>query len=155
MTVIADTSPICYLLLLGRVEVLPQLFGVVTIPVSVLRELKADGAPEMVRAWTADLPPWVEVCDDPVVEEPAVRALDAGERAAIALAMRAPRHLLIIDEGRGRALAAALGLRVTGLLGVLKSAAGAGLLDLRAELARLKQTNFRMSESAMRTLFEK
>jgi len=32
MIVVSDTSPICYLLLIGEIELLPQLYGQVIIP---------------------------------------------------------------------------------------------------------------------------
>ncbi len=51
MTVITDTSPLNYLVLIDVVHILPTLFGKVTIPDAVLRELSTAGAPPEVRAW--------------------------------------------------------------------------------------------------------
>jgi predicted nucleic acid-binding protein len=39
MIVIADTSPLNYLVLIGEAEVLRRLYGQVVIPEAVLREL--------------------------------------------------------------------------------------------------------------------
>ena len=39
MIVIADTSPINYLILIGEIDVLPALYGQVLIPPSVREEL--------------------------------------------------------------------------------------------------------------------
>ena len=39
MIVVADTSPICYLLLIGGISLLPQLYGQVLIPQAVRQEL--------------------------------------------------------------------------------------------------------------------
>ena len=40
MTAVADTSPVCYLILIGEIGVLPQLFGEILIPQAVLKELQ-------------------------------------------------------------------------------------------------------------------
>jgi predicted nucleic acid-binding protein len=39
MIVIADTTPLNYLVLIDRVEVLPQLYGRVVIPLAVWEEM--------------------------------------------------------------------------------------------------------------------
>jgi predicted nucleic acid-binding protein len=40
MVVIADTSPLNYLILVGVEHILPELYGEVIIPAGVLRELQ-------------------------------------------------------------------------------------------------------------------
>jgi predicted nucleic acid-binding protein len=32
VTVVADTSPLCYLILIGEIDLLPKLFGAVSVP---------------------------------------------------------------------------------------------------------------------------
>jgi len=56
-------------------------------------------------------------------------ALDPGEAEAIVLAIERRADLLLVDERRGRQAAAAAGLKVTGLLGVVAQAKRAGLID--------------------------
>ncbi len=53
--VVSDTSPLNYLLLCGAADILPQLFGKVTVPGAVLAELRSEDAPSIVRAWTEAL----------------------------------------------------------------------------------------------------
>lgn len=59
MIVIADTTPLNYLVLIDRADLLPQLFGLVLIPPAVLNELKQPEASEPVRDWVANLPSWL------------------------------------------------------------------------------------------------
>ena len=57
MIVIADTSPINYLVLIDAVEVLPALYGRVLVPPSVCAELQRARASDRVRTWIAQPPP--------------------------------------------------------------------------------------------------
>lgn len=51
MRVIADSSPICCLVLIGEIELLPRLFSRIVLPEAVLDELSAEGSPAPVRQW--------------------------------------------------------------------------------------------------------
>ena len=77
--VIADTSPLNYLILVGAVGVLPRLYGRVTIPDVVLRELFSEGAPAEVARWASMRPEWINVQPTPLSEDPALEGLDPGE----------------------------------------------------------------------------
>jgi hypothetical protein len=50
MTVVRDTSVLCYLALIDCVAILPRRFGTVTIPNDVAEECLHPRAPEMLRA---------------------------------------------------------------------------------------------------------
>jgi hypothetical protein len=43
--VISDTTPLNYLILIGQIEVLPQLFGRLIVPPAVIREMLHPKAP--------------------------------------------------------------------------------------------------------------
>jgi len=61
MIVVADSSPINYLILIQEIEILTKLYGKVVIPRTVCEELLRPQAPERVRAWISEAPPWIEV----------------------------------------------------------------------------------------------
>ncbi len=61
MVVIADTSPLNYLVLIQAIEVLPRLYPRVVVPSPVLDELQHPDTPEAVKNWAVGLPPWIEV----------------------------------------------------------------------------------------------
>jgi predicted nucleic acid-binding protein len=61
MIVVADASPICYLLLIGHVDLLQRLFGQVVIPQAVHDKLSAEGRPTTVRTWSAHPPQWLQI----------------------------------------------------------------------------------------------
>jgi predicted nucleic acid-binding protein len=50
MIVVADTSPLNYLIRLGHPEVLPEIYGRVLVPPAVLIELQHPDAPSEVEA---------------------------------------------------------------------------------------------------------
>lgn len=56
--VIADTSPLNYLILIGEVDLLAGLFRKVLIPDVVVSELRDSGAPPVVAEWASHLPSW-------------------------------------------------------------------------------------------------
>jgi predicted nucleic acid-binding protein len=61
MIAVADTSPLCYLVLIGEIDLLPRLFSQVVVPTAVVTELLHEDAPDAVRGWAANLPPWITV----------------------------------------------------------------------------------------------
>ena len=140
--VVADTSPIFYLLSIGQIKLLPLLFGKVFVPDAVDKELRHPTGPAVLREWSAR-PPWLEVIPIDLIDDAALRPLGAGERAAITLALSIHADLILIDERKGTAVALTKGFAVTGTLGILRLAARGGLIDLVDVLAKLRRTNFR------------
>jgi predicted nucleic acid-binding protein len=84
MVVVADTSPINYLVLIAHIDVLQQLYGRILIPPAVLAELRHPVAPKPVRDWADRAPKWVEVLSPK--SNLFLAQLDPGENEAIALA---------------------------------------------------------------------
>jgi predicted nucleic acid-binding protein len=157
MIVVADSSPLHYLILLEQAEILERLYGNVLIPDAVAAELRAAASPRSVSEWISNPPLWLRIVEVTAEQIASVfDELDLGERAAIALAERTGADLLLIDESAGRAEARRRSLRVTGTLGVLRASAEAGLLlDVRDVVSRLRATNFYVDETLLKTVFGK
>jgi uncharacterized protein len=112
MLVVSDTSPISSLMQIGRADLLRDLFNDVCIPPAVSAEL---------TRFHSITPPFIQI--RPVLDQSRVNSLlstlDAGEAEAIVLALECHADYLLIDERRGRNIAAQQGVPTIGLLGVL------------------------------------
>ena len=103
----------------------------------------------MVQNWVASPPLWVDVHPSGPFHDASLEALDAGEGAAIALALELRVDLLLMDDEEGVSAARGKGLAVTGTLGVLSRAAQRHLLNLADAFDLLKLTNFRFRQDIM------
>lgn len=154
MIVVADSSPLHYLILIRQTALLPQMYGDVIVPDAVVGELTATGSPDEIRAWMSTTPPWLKVLSvSPDAVAQVSGSLDLGERAAIALAEREHADLLLMDDADGRREAQRRRIRVTGLIGVLIVAAERNLIDVPDALRRLSETNFYVDESLIQREF--
>ena len=154
MIVISDTTPLNYLILIERENLLYKLFGKVIIPQAVFDELSASGASEKVRQWIKKLPFWIEVRQTVLIPDASLDILDAGEREAILLAQELAADLLLVDDRQARQAAINLGINITGTVGILDKAAREGLIDLRTTIAEIQKTNFRIADDVVRKLIE-
>src|SRR5438093_1956925 len=104
MTVVSDTSPLNYLVLIGCEELLKVLFGESVVPAAVLRELQSEHAPVAIGNWLGRQPDWIKVrqVDTP---ESFLPDLGIGEREAIYLAKEIRADALLMDESKGRSAA--------------------------------------------------
>jgi len=137
MLVVADSSPLNFLVRLGYADSLPKLFEEVAIPPQVAAELTRPETPKVVRDFITKPPAWLVVRAPSQIE--VIPGLDPGEAAAINLALELKAALLLIDERDGRKAARRRNIPVTGTIGVLERAAENGLLNLREAFLRLKE----------------
>ena len=157
MVVIADTSPLNYLVLIRQIELLPRLFTEVFVPEAVIDELCHPETPAEVRRWAASIPAWVRrVVDAPSETDPTLDRLGRGERAAILFAKeRRPDVLLIIDEARGRRAATEHQIPVIGILGILDLASQENWIRLPVVLSQLQRTSFRAAPGLIASLLDR
>lgn len=153
MIIVADTSPLNYLVLIGEIELLPRLFGQVIIPHAVLAELHTPGAPEVVREWANSAPSWLETRTASFID-PGIK-LGMGEVEAICLANELQADQLLVDDRKARKVALARGLTVAGTLNILEAAAKREMVDLPNAISRLQLTNFRAPADLVRLLLDR
>jgi predicted nucleic acid-binding protein len=65
MIIVSNTSPLCYLALIGHAEILPRLYGRVDTTQKVLEELRHPDAPPTIREWATNPPAWLKTHPDP------------------------------------------------------------------------------------------
>ncbi len=150
MSVVSNASPLISLARIGKLDLLRQLYNEVFIPEAVWHEVVIEGVgqpgADEVKAAT-----WIKT--QLVTNTPLVHALrqelDAGEAEAIALTLETQAELLLMDERVGREVARHLGLRYTGLIGVLVEAKHKGVLSVvTPQLDELRNiAGFRISDA--------
>ena len=151
MIVISDTSVITNLVAIHHLCLLQQFYDLILIPEAVYREL-ADIDPPVPGPVAVQTLDWLEVLSlrDRTIADQLQNQfqLDPGESEAIALALEINADLLLIDERRGRAEATRLGLRLTGLLGMLVEAKQRSLIPSVKPLmdALIDTSEFRVSQ---------
>ena len=157
LVVVADTSPLNYLVLLGCPDILPELYGRVLVPLAVIRELQHSNTPGKVRDWTSHPPSWLEVTSVGFMDSTLSGKLGAGEREAIGLAIERKADAILIDDALGRSEAKARNLIVNGTLFVVLEAALRGRLEFESAISRLRESGFRFSvavEDHMRSRYK-
>jgi predicted nucleic acid-binding protein len=142
---IVDTSPLFYFHRVGLFELFKKLYGHITVPEAVRKEL------EEGRAQGEDVPqlesyPWIEIKS---VSMPRylqlIADLGPGESEVLALATNHPSALVILDDALARRIAEMQAFRLTGTAGVLLRAKREGLVPaLRPVIKKLLDLDFRL-----------
>jgi predicted nucleic acid-binding protein len=143
--IVCNAGPLISLARIGRLDLLPALFGEVIVPPAVHQEVTSDDSLPGARGLAqAD---WLKIAElhNRTDVERLLSSLDAGEAEVLILA----RQLDIpaaMDEKRGRRLASELGVLQTGTVGILLAAKQAGLVPfIRPLLDQLMAKGIRLS----------
>lgn len=116
--VIPDTSCLILLKKIGALELLSQLYDEILISEIVLEEFK-ESLPDSFK---------VVPFKDRVFFSILCQQLDPGEASVISLAGETSDFLMVLDDLKGRKIAAALDLNFTGTLGLIIKAKRIGLI---------------------------
>jgi predicted nucleic acid-binding protein len=154
MIVVADTSPLNYLVLIDEINPFTRYFRAGPSPSGSISRVGAsqnlsEGASMGSRSSSVAGGTHCGFSGDA-----GLLRLDPGEREAIQLALELGVRTVLIDEADGRQQAEKLHLEVRGTLGILEHAAKLGKINFRQALKKLEQTNFRVSP-VVRTAFLK
>jgi hypothetical protein len=127
--IVSDTSPINNLAAIHHLHLLHELYGTILIPEAVYRELTDPNFP-VAGATEVQTLDWIrtQALNNLALVTALTNELDLGEAEAIALATEVQADQLLIDERRGRLVAARFSLRYTGILGILVEAKSQGLI---------------------------
>lgn len=144
MIIVSDTTPLHYLIVVKRAELLATLFGAIIIPEAVFAEMAHDKTPVIVQEWLTAPPSWMQVKRASASISAQVKNLGRGETEAIALALEHKADALLMDDRKAIREARKNNLVVLTTLAILELAAVKGLIDFPEVLNELAQTNFRL-----------
>lgn len=141
--VVCDSSTIIHLSRINRITLLRDFHGKIVVAPAVWNEVvdEGQGRPGSSELKEARESGWIEVIapeNKPLIQL-LERELHKGESETIALAADMHAVLVFLDESDARKAARALGLKISGVIGILTRAKLAGKVSsLRNELDRLK-----------------
>ncbi len=129
MIVVADSGPLIHFALLGRLDLLRDIYGRLIVPQAVYDEIVKRGAGKPGDRDVAAAE-WIETRMAPDSPTAAALAndLDAGEAEAISLAITIGADLFLCDDLAARRAAERAALRVVGTLGILGVAKREGIV---------------------------
>lgn len=120
MIIVADTTPLSELAKVGHLNLLRDVFGQVTIPQEVYREVTTGSHPAVAEVKSAT---WIQVRSISDMQKLSILQkstnLDLGECAAIILAKEIQASQILLDDLDARRVAKARNLSVIGTIGTL------------------------------------
>jgi predicted nucleic acid-binding protein len=152
--IVSNTTPIISLLKIGKLEILKDLYGTISIPQEVFNEIEAGKNKEFY----ADLSKieWIKI--EKIQNTKSLSYfldLDKGEAEAIILATEIEADLIIVDETLGRFHAKHAGLKITGTAGILIKAKNSGYISkLKPLLVELRSKGIWLSDNFIQEILK-
>ena len=144
--IISDTSSLIALTNIGELELLKKVYEEVVI------------TPDIAEEYGQETPDWIRIEQIKDIQKFRLLnlELDKGESSGITLALENEPSLLIIDEKKGRGIAKKLGIKITGILGVMIRAKEIGVINrIKPLIEKLEKVDFRMSERLKNQILER
>lgn len=146
MLIVADSSPLISLAILGLLESLNSVFSEIIVPVEVFNEISYLGKP-FSKELTGFLEGKVYEVENKLAVQILRKSIDAGESEAIVLAIERNCQFVLMDDFNGRRTAELNGLNPIGTLGVLLKLKKAGKIErISPHIDILLKNNIRISE---------
>lgn len=130
MIIIADTTPLHYLIEIEEIHILEELFGRVIIPQAVFDELPDLRTPQRVKVWMQSHPDWLELRQADISFFTPQKIIGAREREAIALALELKADAILMDDKGATREARRLNIRTIPTLLYSGASGGKGLARL-------------------------
>ena len=149
--VVADTGPLIILSGIAHLFLLEKMYDTIHIPQTVLEELQLGLSYPGTKSLTAALDAgWIVVHHLKENAYPTFKELkkivDPGEAEAIVLGTTIDCDFLIIDDRKGRKIAANHGLRIVGVAGILLAAKHKGCIKaVKPLLEKMADHGYRLS----------
>ena len=148
MIVVSNATPLIGLAKIGRLTLLQELFGTITIPPAVYDEVVTN-APNRPGAKEIRQAAWIQT-QSPIDQTKVdyLRAdLDPGEAEALVLAEELDASWILLDEPKARLAAKLLGLKFVGTVGLLLLAKRLGKISsVKPLLDELRAKKFHLNE---------
>ena len=126
--VVSNTTPLLSLLKIGKLNLLKELYGCVSVPFAVYQEIEAGKD----KDYYIDISKIEWITIEKIHSEESKSYffdLDEGEAEVLILAHEQQANLVILDEIIGRRYALQLDLKITGTLGILLKGKKLGYID--------------------------
>ena len=131
--IVSNTTPILSILKIGKLDLLREIYGEITIPNAVHQEIETGR--NKVYYQDLRLLNWIKIEDIKNTDSRAYFVdLDDGEAEVLILAKESNADLVIMDEVMGRRYARQLEFSITGTIGILLKAKANGIISSVSKL---------------------